>query len=91
MTPANAQDRAQFAQLTAQVQDVMGDAVAAALVEQGYTGEQPAQNAVARGIPLEVVQLPEAKKGCGLLPRRWVVERSVGWTARLRSNSRYRG
>jgi transposase len=37
---------------------------------------------------LEVVQLPEAKKGCGLLPRRWVVERSNAWAARFRRLAR---
>jgi transposase len=31
-----------------------------------------------------VVQLPTAKKGFMLLPRRWVVERSFGWAARIR-------
>jgi hypothetical protein len=30
---------------------------------------------------LDVVKLPEAKKGFVLLPRRWVVERSFGWMA----------
>ena len=36
------------------------------------------------GITLEVVKLPTAKTGFVLLPRRWVVERSFGWTARFR-------
>ena len=47
-------------------------------MDQGYTGERTAQAAAARGIKLEVVRLPEAKKGFVLLPRRWVVERSFG-------------
>jgi transposase len=88
VTPANEQDRAQVAQLTAQVQDVTGDAVAIAFVDQGYTGERPAQDAAAHGIQLEVVKLPEAKKGFVLLPRRWVVERSFGWAARFRRLAR---
>jgi transposase len=88
VTPANAQDRAQVAQLTAQVQDVTGEAVAIAFVDQGYTGERPAQEAAAHGIHLEVVKLPEAKKGFVLLPRRWVVERSFGWAARFRRLAR---
>ena len=49
-----------------------------AFVDQGYTGEQPATDAKAHGIRLEVVKLPEAKKGFILLPKRWVVERSFG-------------
>ena len=84
VTPANEQDRAQVAQLTAQAQGVTGDAVAIAFVDQGYTGERPAQDAAAHGIQLEVVKLPEAKKGFVLLPRQWVVERRVGWAARVR-------
>ena len=37
---------------------------------------------------LEVVKLPEAKKGFVLLPRRWVVERSFAWAARFRRLAR---
>jgi transposase len=37
---------------------------------------------------LEVVKLPEAKKGFVLLPRRWVVERSNAWAARFRRLAR---
>jgi transposase len=37
---------------------------------------------------LEVVKLPEAKKGFVLLPRRWLVERSNAWAARFRRLAR---
>jgi transposase len=37
-----------------------------------------------QGIELQVVKLPEAKRGFILLPRRWIVERSFGWAARFR-------
>ena len=33
---------------------------------------------------MEVVKLPEAKKGFVLLPRRWVVERSFAWATLFR-------
>lgn len=46
-----------------------------AFVDQGYTGEEPAERAAEQGIELEVIKLPEAKKGFVLLPGRWVVER----------------
>ena len=36
------------------------------------------------GIALEVVKLPEAKRGFVLMPQRWVVERSFAWTTRCR-------
>jgi transposase len=88
VTPANEQDRAQVAQLSAAVQEATGGTVELAYVDQGYTGEQPAAAATAHGIQLEVVKLPDAKRGFVLLPRRWVVERSFGWTARFRRLAR---
>ncbi|GAD23280.1 IS5 family transposase, partial [Acidovorax sp. MR-S7] len=59
-----------------------------AWADQGYTGEEPNQQASEHGIDLQIVKLPEAKKGFVLLPRRWVVERSFGWLARFRRLSR---
>lgn len=88
VTPANEQDRAQVQELAQQVQEVTGETVKLAFVDQGYTGEQAAQDAAAEGIQLEVVKLPEAKKGFVLLPRRWVVERSFAWAARFRRLAR---
>jgi transposase len=88
VTPANEQERAQVAELAEQVQDVTGETVEVAFVDQGYTGEQAAEDAAAHGIRLEVVKLPTAKRGFVLLPRRWVVERSFGWMARFRRLAR---
>lgn len=88
VTPADAQDRAQVAALAAAVQEVSGQTVEVAFVDQGYTGEAAAQAAQAQGIRLEVVKHPEAKKGFVLLPRRWVVERSFAWAARFRRLAR---
>ena len=88
VTPANEQDRSQVSDLAAKVQEVTGDAVELAFVDQGYTGEQAAQDAAAQHMHLEVVKLPEAKKGFVLLPRRWVVERSYAWAARFRRLAR---
>jgi len=88
VTPANEQDRAQVAVLTEQIQEVTGESVEVAFVDQGYTGERAAADAQAHGIRLEVVKLPTAKRGFVLLPRRWVVERSYGWMARFRRLAR---
>ena len=88
VTPANEQDRTQVGQLAQAVQEVTGETVRVAFVDQGYTGEDAAQAAEEHGIRLEVVKLPEAKKGFVLLPRRWVVERSFGWMARFRRLAR---
>ncbi len=84
VTPANEQDRAQVDQLATEIQEATGESVELAFVDQGYTGEQPAKEAAAHGMQLEVVKLPEAKRGFVLLPRRWVVERSFAWAARFR-------
>ena len=84
VTPANAQDRAQVEALAAAVQDATGDTIELAYVDQGYTGEDAAAAADGWGIRLEVVKLPEAKRGFVLLPRRWVVERSFAWMSRFR-------
>ena len=88
VTPANAQDRVQVAELAAAVREATGDAVEVAFVDQGYTGATPAADAAAHGIRLEVVKLPGAKRGFVLLPRRWVVERSFAWAARFRRLAR---
>jgi transposase len=88
VTPATADDRAEVGRLTAAVQEATGESVEVAYVDQGYTGERPAQAARANGIALEVVKLPEAKRGFVLLPRRWVVERSFAWSARFRRLAR---
>jgi len=70
VTTANEQDRAHVAELVQQVQQMTGEAVEVAFVDQGYTGAQAAADAEAEGIRLEVVRLPEAKKGFVMLPRR---------------------
>lgn len=88
VTAADEQDRAQVEHLAQQVQEVTGESVQLAWVDQGYTGAQPAEAAARHGIALEVVRLPEAKKGFVLLPRRWVVERSFAWAARFRRLAR---
>lgn len=66
------------------VQEATGESVELADVDQGYTGERPAEEAEARGMKLEVVKHSEAKRGFVLLPRRWVVERNFAWASRFR-------
>jgi transposase len=84
VTSADEQDRAQVKKLARDVQKVTGRSVKLAFVDQGYTGEKPAEDARKHGIELSVVKLPEAKRGFVLLPRRWVVERTFAWAARFR-------
>ncbi len=88
VTPADAQERDQVGVLAAAVQAATGERVEVAFVDQGDTGAEPAAEAAAHGIRLEVVKLPEAKRGFVLLPRRWVVERTFAWAARCRRLAR---
>ena len=88
VTKASEQERAQVAELCKRVQEATGQSVEHAWVDQGYTGPDPKAAAAAHGIRLEVVKLPEAKKGFVLLPRRWVVERSFAWASRFRRLAR---
>lgn len=88
VTPANEQERDQVEQLAHAVQEVTGETVEVAFVDQGYTGEVPAAAAAGHGIQLEVIKLDEAKRGFVLLPRRWVIERSFAWAARFRRLAR---
>ena len=88
VTPANEQDRAQVAELAQAVQSATNHSVEVAFVDQGYTGQEPAEAAAEEGIRLEVVKHHEAKHGFVLLARRWVVERSFGWAARFRRLAR---
>jgi transposase len=88
VTAADEQDRARVAELARGVQEQTGESVELAYVDQGYTGDAPAEAARGQGISLSVVKLPEAKRGFVLLPRRWVVERSFAWPARFRRLAR---
>jgi transposase len=84
VTPADEQDRAQVEEIAKAVQEATGESVELAYVDQGYTGEKPAEAAEEQGIRLEVVKQAEAKRGFVLLPRRWVVERDFAWASRFR-------
>jgi transposase len=84
VTPAIEQECAQVKELAEQVQA----SVEVALVDPGYTGDPPAQEAQAAGMELMVAKLPESKKGFVLLSIRWVVERSFNWTASFRRLAR---
>ena len=88
VTPADEQERDQVGVRAAAVQAATGETVEVAFVDQGYTGDEPAAAAAAHGIRLEVIKLPEAKRGFVLLPRRWVVERTFAWAARFRRLAR---
>ena len=84
VTPANEDDRTQVEALSQELQEAVGQNVEIAFVDQGYTGEDAAQQAEKHGIKLCVVKLKEAKRGFVLLPKRWGGERSFAWATRFR-------
>lgn len=84
ITPANENDRTQVEELSQRLQEVTGQNVEIAFVDQGYTGPRAAEQAQKHGIELIVVKLEEAKRGFVLLPKRWVVERTFAWATRFR-------
>ena len=88
VTPASEQERAQVGELMAETQLVTDGSVELAFVDQGYTGDDAATASAEQGVVLEVVKLPDAKRGFVLLPRRWVVERSFAWLTRFRRLAR---
>jgi transposase len=82
VTAANEQDRAQVDELARQVQEATGESVEIAYVDQEYTGESASEAAEAHGIELEVITLPEARRGfC-------VVASMLGGRAKLRLDDR---
>jgi len=54
--------------------------------DSGYQGPQfqEALNAAVRTVDLEIVKRSDAGKGFVVLPRRWIVERTIGWLNRCR-------
>jgi transposase len=79
VTPTNQDDRTQVEALSQELQAATGQSVKIAFVDQGYGGDNAAEQAEKHGINLCVVKLEEAKRGFALLPRRWVVERNFAW------------
>ena len=88
ITAANEQERDQVHELAEKVNRLTDGRVELASVDQGYTGQQPADAAADHEIELEVVKHTAAKKGFVLLPRRWVVQRTFGWLGRHRRLAR---
>jgi transposase len=63
VTPANEQDRGQVGALAQQIQEVTGDTVEVAFVDQGYTGQKPAAAAEAHWDPSGSSQAAHGQAG----------------------------
>ncbi len=77
VTAADEQNRAQVGLLAEAVQQITGEPMQLAYVDQGCTGENAAPVAEKHGIQLQVLKHTEAKRGFVLLPRRWIVEETL--------------
>jgi transposase len=84
VTAASEQDRDAVAAVARATQEATGESVVAAFVDGSYRGPIAHDAAQEHGIRLEVVMLPDTRKGFVLLPKRWVVERSFAWLSRFR-------
>ena len=71
-----------------ELQNVTGNTVELAYVDQGCTGEAAAPAAREHGIRLEVTQASHGQTGFVLLPRRCVIEQNFAWAARFRRLAR---
>jgi len=56
--------------------------------DQSYAGELLEWAAKVLGITIEIVKRPADRQGFVLLPRRWVVERTIAWITRCRRLSK---
>jgi transposase len=84
VTRADRQDLTQIKCTANAVQRATGKSVELAYVDRGYTGEQAEEDAQEHRISLHVMNLPQAKRGFVLLPKRRFVERGFAWMARFR-------
>jgi hypothetical protein len=66
-----------------QIQEVAGNSVEVALVNQGCTGDQPAPDTEAHSVHLKVIEPRMAGHRFVLPPRRWMLERSFTWLATM--------
>ncbi len=62
VTAANEQDREQVGELAKAVQEVTGDKIKIMFGDQGYAGENPAEQAANHGVILQVVKRPDSAR-----------------------------
>lgn len=84
VTSANIQDRAALETLAKQVQEATGESIEVCLADGAYTGEATQETAHRHGIELVVVKRTDNLPGFQVLPKRWIVERSLGWLTRFK-------
>lgn len=84
VSPGDIQDRDMIAPLLKVVRR-MFPGLARAIADGGYQGQATASAVKDEaGIPLDIVKRSDTAKGFVLLPKRWIVERTLGWLGRCR-------
>ena len=84
VSPGDIQDRDMIAPLLKVVRR-MFPGLARAIADGGYQGQATASAVKDEaGIPLDIVKRSDKAKGFVLLPKRWIVERTLGWLGRCR-------
>jgi transposase len=84
VSPADIQDRDMIAPLLKVVRR-MFPGMARAIADGGYQGQATAAAVQQEaGIALEIVKRSDTAKGFHVLPKRWIVERTLGWLGRCR-------
>jgi transposase len=87
VTPANVQDRDGAVPLI-HLAALLYPTIVKILVDGAYVGSVIDQAAAAPGIAVEVTKRNEQVKGFVPVRKRWVVERTFGWTGRYRRTSK---
>lgn len=84
VTPANIQDRDGVVPLLKQVRRLFVF-LKRLFADGGYSGAETAAAVKRVGkVELEIVKRADAVKGFVVLPKRWIVERTLGWLGRCR-------
>lgn len=83
VTAASVQDRDGGARILERLRFVM-PSVATVFADGGYAGRLVAYARQRLRIAVEIVKKPADQQGFAVLPRRWVVERTLGWIVRCR-------
>jgi transposase len=85
--PADIQDRAGAEDVLNEIHDLC-PSVTHGWADQSYAGDLVEWAAKVLGITIEIVKRPAEQIGFQVLPRRWVVERTIAWINRCRRLSK---
>jgi putative transposase len=87
VTAASVQDRDALPRLLREAKE-KSSRLEAVLVDGAYVGKVVDKASAETGIRVDVVKRSDGAKGFVVLPKRWVVERSLGWLNRNRRLSK---